>query len=66
MAKEIERLKGELSKIEGEISRANGKLNNKGFTDKAPKALVDAEREKIERYNAMRIKVLDSLKEYGA
>ena len=53
MDKEIERLTGELKKAETELSRANGKLNNKGFVEKAPKALLDAEKEKVEKYSEM-------------
>ena len=40
------------------IARASGKLSNKGFLDKAPKPLVDAEREKRDKY----IDMLDKLK----
>ena len=32
-----------------EIARAEGKLANAGFMAKAPPALVDSEREKLER-----------------
>jgi valyl-tRNA synthetase len=34
--------------LESEIKRAEGKLANKGFVDKAPPAVVDAERAKLE------------------
>ena len=46
-----------------EIKRAEGKLNNKGFTDKAPKNLVDAEKAKLEKYNEMKCKIEEQLKE---
>ena len=62
--KEIARLKAELEKVDGEIARANGKLNNKGFTDKAPKALVDAEKEKVEKYQAMKLTIIARIKEF--
>ena len=62
--KEIARLKAELDKVNGEIARANGKLNNKGFTDKAPKALVDAEKEKVEKYEAMKLTIIARIKEF--
>lgn len=50
IAKEIERLKKELSNVESEIVRASGKLSNNGFLEKAPKALVDAERLKRDKF----------------
>ena len=62
--KEIARLKAELDKVDGEIARANGKLNNKGFTDKAPKALVDAEKEKVEKYEEMKLTIIARIKEF--
>ena len=61
--KEIERLQGELSKVESEIARANGKLSNNGFLAKAPKNLVDQEREKLNKYIDMRKKIKQNLKE---
>ncbi len=36
--------------IEKEIARAEGKLANEGFTSKAPPQVVDAEREKLRRF----------------
>jgi valyl-tRNA synthetase len=38
--------------LEAEIARAGGKLGNPGFVDKAPPAVVAAEREKLERLRA--------------
>ena len=43
------RARGEL---EAEIERAEGKLANEGFVAKAPAAVVEAEREKLERLRA--------------
>ncbi len=59
--KERERLNGELDKVMQEIRRADGKLNNQGFMAKAPKKLVDAEREKLEKYREMRETILKQL-----
>jgi valyl-tRNA synthetase len=56
--KEKARLEGELDKVMAEIRRADGKLNNQGFMAKAPKKLVDEEREKLEKYMEMRQKIL--------
>ncbi len=61
--KEVIRLKAELEKIEGEIQRADGKLSNNGFLEKAPKALVDSEREKLNKYVDMRVKLKKQIKE---
>ncbi len=63
---EIKRLEGELNIVENEIKRANGKLMNKGFMDKAPKNLIDAERAKLDKYNDMRAKLIKELAELKA
>ena len=60
--KEKERLKAELENVTGEIARADGKLHNQGFISKAPKKLVDDERAKLEKFIAMREKILNQLK----
>ncbi len=60
--KEKERLKAELENVTGEIARADGKLHNHGFISKAPKKLVDDERAKLEKFIAMREKILNQLK----
>ena len=59
--KEIERLEKEKNQLEGEIKRSSGKLNNIGFTDKAPAQVVDEERKKLEKYQALFEKVNERL-----
>ncbi|MEF9988596.1 MAG: class I tRNA ligase family protein, partial [Christensenella sp.] len=59
--KEIERLTKEADKNETEIKRAEGKLNNKGFTDKAPSKVVEEERAKLDTYLEMRIKLSERI-----
>ena len=59
--KELARLNKEKARLEGEIKRVESKLNNKGFTDKAPAAVVEEERKKGEKYKAMLETVLESL-----
>ena len=59
--KETARLNKEKARLEGEIRRVEGKLNNKGVTEKAPAAVVEEERKKGEKYNAMLETVLESL-----
>ena len=41
----------EIEKLNKEAGRINGKLNNAGFVDKAPTAVVDKEKEKLAGYN---------------
>ncbi len=60
--KEIERLNKEKKDLEAEIKRVEGKLNNKGFTEKAPQKVVDEERAKGEKYREMLEKVEASIK----
>ncbi|HIV02622.1 MAG TPA: valine--tRNA ligase [Candidatus Aphodoplasma excrementigallinarum] len=59
--KEIERLEKEKANLLSEIKRVEGKLSNKGFTDKAPAAVVAAEEEKGKKYSEMLKKVEESL-----
>ena len=40
----------EVKRLRGEIARAEGMLANENFVKNAPAAVVDAEREKLERY----------------
>ena len=51
--KEIARLNKERDNLTKEIARAEGKLNNPGFVSKAPEALVNQEKEKLEANRKM-------------
>lgn len=51
--KELERLNKEKTKLLSEIDRAEKKLSNERFISKAPKAVVDEERAKGEKYKEM-------------
>ena len=62
--KEIARLTAELEKVNGEIARAEAKLNNKGFVEKAPKALIDGEKQKLVKYAEMKEKLTAQIKEF--
>ena len=62
--KELERLKAELQKVNAEIAFSENKLNNPGFAAKAPKAVVDKEREKLAANLAVKEKLSASLAEY--
>ena len=61
MEKEKLRLKGELDRIEAEIKRAESKLANEKFVSKAPKKLVDEEKDKVKKYTEMKKKCLAQL-----
>jgi valyl-tRNA synthetase len=51
--KELERLNKEKEKLLSEIDRVEKKLSNEKFTSKAPKELVEEERQKGDKYKVM-------------
>jgi valyl-tRNA synthetase len=53
LEKEKERINKELKKANDELARVEGKLNNEKFTSRAPEAVVNAEREKLEKAKAL-------------
>jgi valyl-tRNA synthetase len=55
------RLEGELTKIEAEIVRFDKKLGNLDFLERAPKDVVEGEREKREEAGSRRAKILEAL-----
>ncbi|MCY9874663.1 valine--tRNA ligase [Vibrio barjaei] len=54
---ELDRLAKEIAKTQGEVKRIEGKLGNEGFVAKAPEAVVAKEREKLEGYKEMLVKL---------
>ncbi len=66
--KEIARLNKDLQNAQGEVTRAENKLSNQGFVAKAPAALIEQEKAKLEKAKGLvlsiaeRIKELESLK----
>lgn len=58
---ERKRLENELRTAEGEIKRCEGKLSNQGFVAKAPAAVVDAEKEKLEKYKRQKAGIEEAL-----
>ena len=59
--KEKARLIAEIERIDSEIERAQGKLNNPNFVNKAPAKLVDAEKDKVKKYEDMKAKCVAQL-----
>ena len=58
---EEERLSKEKKKLEGEVERVGKKLDNENFVKKAPEKVIQAEREKLEKYQDMLSKVTERL-----
>ncbi|MFQ7035901.1 MAG: hypothetical protein ACLRTQ_09645 [Candidatus Borkfalkia sp.] len=56
------RLQGELERVVGDRPRGR-QLHNRGFMDKAPKNLVEAERAKLEKFIEMKAKIEAQLRE---
>ena len=61
IAREKERLTNEKDRLTGEIRRSNGMLSNERFISKAPKAKVDEERDKLQKYQQMLLQVTERL-----
>lgn len=59
--KEIKRLKKEQERLAKEIARCQGMLSNPNFVNKAPEAKVNAEKEKLQKYEEMMEKVKTQL-----
>lgn len=51
--KELIRLDKELKLAQSELMRAQGKLQSQGFMSKAPKELIEAEKQKVEKYKLL-------------
>ena len=62
MEEEVRRLQKEISKIEKDIAFVNRKLSNEQFLSKAPKEVVQEEKEKGFQYQTVRDKLEESLK----
>lgn len=58
---EYERLQKEKTRLTGEVARIAGKLANEGFVSKAPAKVIEDEREKLQKYEDMLIKITERL-----
>ena len=61
LEKEKARMEKELGKTKGELAGLEGKLANPGFVNKAPAAVVEAEKERAEKLKALIEKLEESL-----
>ena len=61
--KEIARLTKDLEDTNSEIERATKMLNNQGFIARAPKQLVDKEKEKLANYTQLAEKIKSQIEE---
>ena len=66
LEKEKQRTEAELARVTGEIERIGKKLANEGFVSKAPAAVVDAEREKLKKYEATRAGLIEALEKLNS
>ena len=60
---EVERLNKEKATAESELKRAQGMLNNEKFVSKAPQNLIEAEKEKVQKYTEVIEKIETRLQE---
>ena len=60
---EIERLSKEAQRLTGELKRSAGLLSNEKFVSKAPKAKVDAEKEKQKNYQIQYDNIMEQLEQ---
>ena len=60
---EVERLNKEKVTAESELKRAQGMLNNEKFVSKAPQNLIEAEKEKVQKYTEVIEKIETRLQE---
>ena len=63
--KEIERLNKEKAKLQSEVDRVVKKLSNEGFVAKAPAKLIEEEKEKQAKYEAMLAEVVARLEKFN-
>ncbi|TAL35983.1 MAG: valine--tRNA ligase [Spirochaetes bacterium] len=60
-AKERARLEKEIARLTGELDRAELKLSNENFVSRAPQAVIEKERAKLDEMKGLRAKLEESL-----
>ena len=65
VAAEKARLSKEASRIEGEIAKAQGKLGNQAFVDKAPAAVIEQEKKRLDDFSGTLAKLRAQLQRLG-
>jgi len=63
VAKERKRLEKEIARVNGEIERLEQKLQNEQFTSKAPSQVIEAERAKLDKAQALQSNLVENLKQ---
>ncbi|MCD2492069.1 valine--tRNA ligase [Lacrimispora sp. NSJ-141] len=63
ISKEVERLEREEERLDKELSRSKGMLNNEKFVSRAPEAKIQAEKEKLAKYEQMMEQVQERLRQ---
>jgi valyl-tRNA synthetase len=64
-AAEKARIGKETARIEGEIAKVHGKLGNEAFVAKAPPAVIEQERKRLEDFTATLARLQDQLQRLG-
>lgn len=65
VAAEKARLTKEIARLEGEMKKAEGKLGNEAFVAKAPPAIIEQEKQRLESFGATLAKLRDQLTRLG-
>jgi valyl-tRNA synthetase len=65
VARELERIRGELAQLEKQLGALEGRLANQGFVAKAPPAIIEAERAKAAEWRSRRDQFTEKIRALG-